>query len=270
MAIESVTSKIQGQQIAGQGVGLTLADAQTQKTQAPILGGKSLTVTDGAMTDLEKLVAMLKNENENAKMSVSQRRISILQTVLDSMNNRITEAQRNAILDIETLNAEKAELDRGLVDLNAAKTAGEGRIALLDEQIAALEKQIEQAVEDGADHREQVAKLKAQRAEEQAKLDQINVAIDSTAAKIAEVDGKIAKCTDTIGAVTLSEVSAALRAAASEYNPEVERPESDAERKKAEAKIEATDIAKCIRESLDKIDAQIRQVLDETQMKVEG
>ena len=61
-----------------------------------------------------------------------------------------------------------------------------------------------------------------------------------------------------------------MRAAASEYNPEVERPESDAERKKAEAKIEATDIAKCIRESLDKIDAQIRQALDETQMKVEG
>ena len=72
------------------------------KELAPILGGKSLTVTDGALSDPESLVAKLKNENENAKMSVSQRRISILQTVLDSMNSRITEAQRDAILDIET------------------------------------------------------------------------------------------------------------------------------------------------------------------------
>lgn len=240
------------------------------KELAPILGGKSLTVTDGALSDLESLVAKLKNENANAKMSVSQRRISILQTVLDSMNSRITEAQRDAILDIETLGAEKAELERELADMGAAKTAGEGRIAVLDEQIAALEKQIEQAIEDGADHREQVAKLKAQRAEEQAKLDQLGSAIASTAAKIAEVDGKIAQCTDTIGTVTLNEVSAALRAAAGENNAEVERPESDAERRKAEAKLEATDIAKCISESLDKIDDQIRQALDETRMKVEG
>ena len=235
-----------------------------------VLGDENLKVTSGDMSDLEKLVARLKNESEDAKMSVSQRRISILQTVLDSMNDRITEAQRNSILDIENLNAEKAGLEQDLGGLNAGKTAAEGRIALLDAQINALEKQIAQAVEDGADHREQVAKLKAQRAEEQAKLDQINGAIASVAAKIADIDGNIAKCTEAIGSVTLSEVTAALRAAAGEVNPAAERPESDADRRKAEAKIEATDIANCIREALDKIDDQIRQVIDEAQMKVEG
>ena len=50
-----------------------------------VLGGENVTVTSGMMTDLEKLVAQLKNENEDTRMSVSQRRISILQTVLNSM-----------------------------------------------------------------------------------------------------------------------------------------------------------------------------------------
>ena len=263
MAIESVTGKIQGQQILEQGVDLKLADAQAPKTAAPLLGGESVKVTDGAMTDLEKLVARLKNENEATRQSVAERRLSILSTVLDSMADKISAAEKENLLKIEELNGEKSNLEKEVASLTKDKNVIQ---ALID----SLDKQIEQAVKDGADHREQVEKLKAQRAEQQAKLDQINVAIDSTAAKIAEVDGKIANCTDAIGAVTLSEVSAALRAAASEYNHEVERPESDAERKKAEAKIEATDIAKCIRESLDKIDAQIRQALDETQMKVEG
>lgn len=269
MAIELNVNNVKTSLTTDTNLGADQGVAQS-KQLGPILGGKSLTVTSVAMSDLDALIAKLKNENEDAKMSVSQRRISILQTVLDSMNDRITEAQRNSILDIETLNAEKSELQNELSGLNADKTMSEGRIALLDEQIAALEKQIAQAVEDGADHREQVAKLKAQRADEQAKLDQINGAIASVASKIADVDGKIAKCTDAIGSVTLSEVSAALRAAAGESSSEVEGPESDADRRKAEEKIEATDIAKCISEALDKIDDQIRQVLDETQMKVEG
>ena len=235
-----------------------------------VLGGENVKVTSGEMTDLEKLVARLKNESEDAKMSVSQRRISILQTVLDSMNDRITEAQKNAVLDIETLSSEKATLEQQLGGLKSDKTATEGRISLLDEQIAALEKQIEQAVQNGADHREQVAKLKAQRAEEQLKLDQINGAIESVAAKIAGIDVKIAKCTDAVGTTTLGEVTAALRAAAGEMNSAVERPESDAERRKAEEKAEATDIAKCIRESLDKIDDQIRQALEEAQELVKA
>ena len=235
-----------------------------------VLGGENVKVTSGAMTDLEKLVAQLKNENENTKMAVSQRRISILQTVLDSMAGRITKAQKDAILEIETLNIEKAVLEQQLSGLNSDKVDAQGRIALLDEQIDALEKQIEQAVEDGADHREQVAELKKQREEEQAKLDQIEGAIKSASSKVADIDGKIAKYTATIGAATLNEVSAALRMAAGEVDTEVERPDSDAARKKAEEKAEATDIAKHISEALDKIDDQIRQTLDEAQELVKA
>ena len=122
--------------------------------------------------------------------------------------------------------------------------------------------------------REQVAKLKAQRAEEQAKLDQINDAISSANAKISGIDVKIAECSQSIAKTTLNEVANALRFAANEKTsspPSVDDgAESNAERVKQEKKAEETDIGNVIRESLDKIDAQIRKVLDESQMKVEA
>lgn len=263
MAIESVTSKIQGQQIAEQGVGLTLADAQTQKMQAPILGGKSLTVTDGAMTDLEKLVAMLKNESEATRQSVAERRLSILSTVLDSMADKISAAEKENLLKIEELNGEKSNLEKEVASLTKDKNVIQ---ALID----SLDKQIEQAVKDGADHREQVEKLKAQRAEQQAKLDGIEASIKSTATKIAGIDAKIATCTKAIAGSTLNEVAAALKAAAGEAKPEAEKNETQAEREKAEAKNAVFDIALHISAALDKIDGQIRALLDEAQLKVEG
>ena len=263
MAIESVTSKIQGQQIFEQGVDLKLADAQTAKTTAPILGGQSVKVTDGAMTDLEKLVARLKNESETTRQSVAQRRISILSTVLDSMADKITAAERENILKIEELNGEKGELEKELAALKNDQTVIQ---ALID----SLDKQIEQAVKDGADHREQVAKLKEQRAEQQAKLDGINESIKSLTSKIAGIDVKIAECTKAIATSTLNEVAAALKAASGDAKPEAEKNETPAERDKAEAQSAAYDIALHISAALDKIDGQIRAALDEAQMKVEG
>ena len=263
MAIESVTSKIQGQQIFEQGVDLKLADAQTAKTTAPILGGQSVKVTDGAMTDLEKLVARLKNESETTRQSVAQRRISILSTVLDSMADKITAAERENILKIEELNGEKGELEKELAALKNDQTVIQ---ALID----SLDKQIEQAVKDGADHREQVENLKAQRAEQQAKLDGINESIKSISSKVAGIDVKIAECTKAIASSTLNEVAAALKAASGDAKPEAEKNESQAERDRTEAKNVATDIALHISAALDKIDGQIRAALDEAQMKVEG
>lgn len=269
MAIELNTNKVATSVTGGTKLAEDQGAAQGAKLGS-VLGGENVKVTSGMMSDLEKLVARLKTESEDTKMSVSQRRLSILQTVLNSMAGRITDTQKNNILEIETLSEERAVLEEELSGLYSDKSNTKGRIAVLDAKIDALEKQIKQAVEDGADHREQVAKLKEQRAEEQAELDRLEGAIESASSKISDIDGKIATCTAAIGSATLSEVSAALRAAVGEVDTEVERAESDADRRKAEEKSEATDIAKHIRESLDKIDDQIRAVLDEAQMKVEG
>ena len=270
MAIETVTSKIQSTLISDQGVDLELSNLQQQKTTAPILAGASVKVTSGVMSDLEALVAKLRNENETTRQDVSQRRLSILSTVLDSMADRISAAEKKNLLQIEELNGQKSAAKTELAGLQCDKTAAEGRIATLDLEIKALEDQIKQAVADGADHREKVAKLKAQRADEQAKLDQINGAIQSVTAKIAGLDVQIAECTAAIGSKTLSEVSSALRAATGEENFIAERPETQAARDKKAEKEAATDIANQISESLDKIDKQILDALAEAQELVKA
>jgi chromosome segregation ATPase len=246
MAIEIDTSRVATQTAAL--ATQTNAPAEQGTTVAPLLGGKSLTVSSGAMSDLDKLVAKIKNENENTRQSVAQRRISILQTVLDSMADSITATEKENLLEIEKLNGQKSTAESELSKLQGEKTATEGRITALDIQIDALEKAIEQAVQDGADHREQVAKLKKQREEDQAELNQIEGNIKTVSSKIVEIDGKIAKCTETIGAATLSKVTEALRAASSEDGAgEAERPETQADRDKKDAKEVATDISRHIR-----------------------
>lgn len=253
----------------------TNIESSSAKTSSKILDGKSLTVSSAAMSDLEKLVAQLKNETDNTKMSVTQRRISVLQTVLDTMSDRITEKERASLIEIEELNGEKSEIRSELSGLKADKASTEKRIAELDMKIAELEKAIERAVQDGEDHRKQVAELKRQRTEEQKKLDQIDTAIESANSKIVGIDVKIAELTNTIAQTTLNEVANALRIAASDrLSPasaaESLSNESNADRVKEEKKEAATDIGNVIRESLDKIDGQMRDTLDEAQMKVEG
>lgn len=248
--------------------------AAQSKKLGSVLGGENVKVTSGAMSDLEKLVAQLKNETDNTKTSVAQTRISVLTTVLDSMKDQISQAERDTLVQIEELNGQKTEAEAELSSLESEKTATEGRIVELDLMIASLEKQIEQAVQDGEDHREQVEKLKEQRAEEQEKLDRIDTAIASANAKIAGIDVKIAECTKTIAQTTLNEVANALRTAARDTRSSSltteNTDESNADRVEKAKKEAETDIGNVIREALDKIESDIRAVLDEAQMKVEG
>ena len=272
MAIELDTTRIAAQTTAA--AAQNNAPATQEAKTTPVLGGESLTVTSAVLSDLEKLVARLKTETDDSKMSVTQQRISVLQTVLDSMADRITEKERESLIGIEKLNVEKTKTASELSRLESDKTSTEGRIDALDVEIAALEGAVKRAVQEGADHREQVEKLKKMRAEEQKKLDQINTAIESANSKIAGIDVKIAELTQTIAQTTLNEVVNALRIAASDKLSPASTTESsdksNAERVKEDKKEASTDIGNVIRESLDKIDGQMRDTLDEAQMKVEG
>lgn len=261
MAIQLDTSRIAAQ-TASTAAQADIAAPLPEKA-APILGGENLKVTSAAATDLEKLVAQLKNENEATRQSVAQRRTAILSTVLDSMADRISAAERENLVKLDALGVEKSEVAKELAGLENSR-------AVMESLIESLDRQIEQAVKDGEEHREQVAKLKAQRAAEQAKLDSLNVSIKSVSSKIAGIDAKIAECTHAIATSTLSEVYAALRAASGDDAPKAERIETQAERDKQSAKEAAADVALHISAALDRIDGQIRAALDEAQMKVEG
>ena len=241
--------------------------AVKSKKLGSVLGGANVTVTSGAMSDLEKLVAQLKNATDATKLSVAQTRISVLSTVLDSMKDRVTEKEREAFVQLEMLNGERSEAADELADLTSKQT-------LLAVKIAELDSAIARAVQEGEDHREQVETLKKQRAEDQEKLDRINTAIESVNTRIAGIDVKIAECTQTIAQTTLNEVADALRKAASSAVSSSSTDEvsdmSDADRVRKEKKEEATDVGNVIRESLDKITEQILSRLAEAQELVKA
>lgn len=243
------------------------APAAQNATSEPILGGESLKVSNGAMTDLEKLVARLKNETEETRMSVSQRRIAILETVLTSMAERISEQQRIAILELENLTGELDVAKEELAGLKGEKSAAEGRSALLDAQIKALEEQIANEVKNGEEHREQVEELKKLKAEEDAKIADLANKIAAAASHITTLEGKITAANEAIGAATLSEVSEAVKAAAGDVKPP-EKAQSQAEIDKEEKKVAANDIFKAIREGIDKIDDDIVKAVEESRTEM--
>lgn len=257
MAIELNTSSIKTSLSTDATINAGQGASQSKKL-APILGGDSLTVTSGVMTDLEELVAKLKSESADTRQSVSQRRISVLSSVLDTMSDRISASDRDALVKIEELNGDKTSAQESIATLQGEKLTTQNTITELDLQIEALERQIEQAVEDGAEHREQVAKLKEQRAEEQEKLDSIESSIKSLTNKISDIDVQISVYTASISNSTLSEVSAALRTAINaDATDSVERVDSNSDRVEQEKKAEATDIANHISDALDKLEDEM-------------
>ena len=248
--------------IAG-GAKLAEGEVQTGSAKAsPILAGASLKVTSAVMSDLEKLVAQLKNESSETRMSVAQRRISILQSVLSSMADRITAAQRDNIVKIEELSSDLADEQSNIASYNKDLAAAQAASAALDAQIKALENAVKNEIQNGEDHRKQVEELKRQKAEEDEKILNLKNSIASAEAKVAGLKDSIASLTEAVGAAALSEVEASVRSAANEADAPEPR-ETNAQREKAEKKAEANDPAAAIREALDKIDAQIMKTIEE-------
>jgi len=253
--------------ISGAGDSTSVAEqskSQSSRSSSKILTGDSVKVSDGAMTDLEKLVAKLKNENEEMRKIVAQRKISILLTVLNTMNTAISDTQRNSLVKLEALNGELGEAERELESLKSDKSAAEGRSAALDAKIKALEEAIERAVDDGEAHRKQVAKLKEQKEHEDKKVRELEGTIASTKANIASINGRISECFSQIGETTLGEVAAAVRVAASEAT-QTEKAESPNDVEKKEKKLEAYDLANIIHDSLEKLDEDIEKTIEANQ-----
>lgn len=230
---------------------------------APVLGGENVTVTNAVTSDLEKLVLQLKNETAEVRQSVAERRIAILTTVLDAMAERISEKEKQNLIEIETLNVEIADAKSEISEKEKALATAKNNSAALQTQIDALEKQIENAVKDGEDHRKQVEELKKQKAEEDAKIQDLTNAISSLQTKISGCNAKIATLTKEIGAATMSEVAAAVKAAAGEAMPAQDERVTAAENDKAEKKAAEVDVSATIRKALDRIDEEILRTLAE-------
>ena len=229
------------------------ATAGQGKALATLLGGKSLTVTDGSMSDLEALIAKLKNENERT-------RFAMLMTSLSSIGQSLDAAQRQTLEQGLALAAKLEELDKALAGYEGDETKAKADAVILQAKIDSLQKQIDQAVQDGKDHNELVAEQKRVREELVAKektMDDIQGNIAKTKNEISEVKGKISAIVSSVGENTLKTIASELTT----LTPQ-EKAESAAEERKEAEKLAANDPLNAIRDSLDKIERELTDTIE--------
>lgn len=275
------------------------------KEPAPILGGQSVTVTT-APGDLEKLVAQLKNENNDVKASVAQRRLASVLEAYTSRYGELTEQQTQILEEIAANNGEIAALKAELQALLKDKGAADAQTALMQAKIDLLEQAVARAVEEGKSHRENIAKLKEQIAQDQDNEDlkaelakeEAMLEISETAlskaqtdlaaaqaaagalsAKIEALAGSIETKQDGIKALEANNAALAAKLdpqtitnllaafSAQDVPVEAERNVSAAEEEKAEKKADANNPANVLRDAMDKMDEAILWTIDENRDK---
>lgn len=166
-----------------------LASVQTKATTS-ILSGDALTVSH-AFSDLEKLLAQLKDEDAENRVSVAKQRLA---SVIDVLNS-FSEEQTAALASIADLDAKVSAYVQSASELNTQLAPLNARSLELDLLIDQLEKAVQQNIKDGKVHRENVEKLKAVREEQAAELSAAEESLaalknaaeqDATAIKAAE------------------------------------------------------------------------------------
>ena len=212
------------------------APTEQGKALAALLGGKSLTVTDGSMSDLEALVAKLKSESERT-------RFLMLMTSLASIGRSLDEVQKSTLESGLALAEKLSELEgdlKGYTD-DEAKTKAE--MAILEAKIDQLKKMIEQAAKEKT-------------------MDDIQGKIAKTKNEIAEVKGKISAIVNSIGENTLKTIASELTT----LTPP-EKAESAAEARKEAEKLAANDPLNAIRDSLDKIERELTDTIQQNRIE---
>jgi len=234
------------------------APAGQGKALTALLGGKSLTVTNGALSDLDALVAKLKNESERTKFLM-------LMTSLASIGRSLSDAEKSTLEEGLALSEKLDNLTGSLAGYEADMAKAEADAVILQAKIDSLQKQIDQAVQDGKDHNELVAEQKRVREELDAKKQIVadtQGKIADTKNEIASVKGRISAIVNSIGENTLKTIANDI---ATLTGPE--DAESPAEAKKEAEKAVANDPLNAIRDSLDKIEREIADTIQENRIE---
>ena len=271
------------------------AASAARNAPGSVLGGPGVRVSV-AGSALDKLVAKVKGESEDARLASAKRRIAIVLTVLSALNVKITESQKNNLAQIEALQSQIDDLAKLLSGKDGSLTADQARVAALEAQIESIKNAVANAIKEGEEHRKQVEELKKTRAADDAELKaaetalarseaalaaaQANLAkartdldsakqavetdkkeIAAVKAKVAGLEKKIAECVAAVGDKTLASLAAGLRVEAPEVEPA--EHETNADREKEEAKAIANDPLRAIRAALDRMDADIRKTIED-------
>ena len=258
MAIELNVSRL------NVGIAPTLDDVAAGKTTvsgkalSALLGGESVKVSSGAMTDLEALVAKLKSESERAKFS-------LVLTSLSALSQSLTDVQKRQVEEGLKLSEKLEGLNQEVKKYADALKEATSDAAVLEAKIEQLKKQIEQAVKDGKEHNELVAEMKEARAE----LDAKRQVIADTQGKINNAKNEISSVQTQLAALVKAVGENAVKTIAGELSKlaEPEQAERPAEAKKAEEKEIANDPLAVIREALGKIERDILATIEEQRIE---
>lgn len=276
------------------------------KSVAPLLGGPSVSVTQAPSSDLEKLVAQLKNENDDRKASLAKQRLSSILDVYTARYGELSVQQTQVLEQIAENNDSIADLAAELKKAQADLSAADAQSAILQAKIEEVEHAIERAVADGKAHRDKVAKLKEQLArdvenedlkaeleKEEAEVNRLDAEkelldkelktviaqavaqeakLDSLHASVDKLKGEIASLESAnkalAGKLDPQTITNLLQAFDAQSSvPAIEHKRSAAENEKAEIKAIANDPANVLREAMDRMDAAILQTIDENRDK---
>ena len=282
------------------------AKSTAQKQVAPLLGGPSVSVTQAPSSDLEKLVAQLKNENDDQKASLAKQRLSSILGVYTTRYGELTSQQTQALEEIASNNAAIAGLMPDYQKAQADLSAADAQRVIMEAKIEELDRAIERAVADGKAHRETVAKLKeqlardaenedlkAELAQEEATVAALEKEVEglekdrktavaqlaTQEAKLDSLNAEVDRLKGEIAALEASNKELAgqldpqtithllLAFEAQSTAPAIEPNRTAAEDAKAELKAVANDPANILREAMDRMDAAILQTIDENRDK---
>ncbi len=271
------------------------SEAPAAAPVAPVLPQPSVRVSVSG-SELDKLVAKVKGESDDVRLEVARRRIGTMLSLLSSLHLEQSTLQSANFARLGELREELDGLDETLRDAQSDLVEADARATELELATAALEKAVENAVKDGAEHRKLVEELKRTRKEDdeellaaeealaaaeaaeaaarenlgraQENLDAAKERCDSIRGDIADAEARIAsarndvsECVAALGDKTIAALASAIRANPPDAAPDVR--ETTADREKEEAKEAANDPLRAVREALDRMDEDIRRAVDE-------
>ena len=136
--------------------------AAKKSASQPVLLGANILVSYG-ITDIEALVAQLKNENADTRLSMKLKSLSSIADGLSAQHLKALEKALALADSVKQLESAQNDLKEGL-----AKSKAE--LAILQIQVESLEKQIENARANEADYNKNLQKLKDRKAEIESKI----------------------------------------------------------------------------------------------------
>ena len=186
-----------------------------QAEAAPILFGSNVLVSYG-ITDVEALLAQMKNENTETRMSMKLKTLS-------SIAQGLTSQQLAALEKSLALSDSVKSLEKAVNDLKQTITDDEAKLKILQTQTESLERQIENLREIQADYNKNIEKLTKDKAALDDKLAKLEAegkaenaeAIAALKSEIAGIEKSIAANVDGKNAVEkkISDETASLNSA---------------------------------------------------------